>query len=229
MISSNQLVQLSTSRIFPYLLAFIVWSFFTVFNAVAEEPVSKTTERKSPLSLIKNTIDQVIQVNKRLSGEDNLDQRRKELRAVIAPYFDFDEMAKRSLGAHWESINDLERREFIDVFSELLARTYLSRIDQVTTEIVEYEGERITPPKASVKTNINHKGDSFPIEYKFIDTDSSWKVYDVVIENIGLVANYRNEFAGIIRKEKFDGLMAKLKKKLDDKPTAESAEDRDTA
>ncbi len=183
-------------------------------SPAAPSPV-ESAQAQSPMSLIKSTIEQVIEVNKKLSGEQNLQSRRKELRTIIEPYFDFNEMAKRSLGANWSTITPEEQQEFVTVFSELLARTYLSRIDTVTTQVVSFVKEEITPPKAEVKTTINHKGDSFPIDYKFLDQSGSWKVYDVVIENIGLVANYRNEFAGIIRKEKFSGLMEKLKKKLD--------------
>lgn len=206
-------------RFIPNIVLFSV--LFLVFWALPEEtpaaPESSSAEasQQSPMGLIKETIDKVISVNKKLSGEENLKARRKELRAIIEPYFDFKEMAKRSLGANWNTITPTEQDEFVSVFSELLARTYLSRIDNVTTQLVSFEKEEINHPKAEVKTTINHKGDSFPIDYKFLDESGSWKVYDVVIENIGLVANYRNEFAGIIRKDKFSGLMEKLRKKLD--------------
>ncbi len=191
--------------------------------AVSSKASAQTAQQESPMKLIKSTIDKVIAVNKRLSGEQNLKERRKELRGVIEPYFDFKEMAKRSLGANWNTITPEEQEEFVSVFSELLARTYLSRIDTVTTQLVSFVKEDISPPKAEVKTTINHKGDSFPIDYKFLDQEGSWKVYDVVIENIGLVANYRNEFAGIIRKEKFPGLMEKLKRKLNSSENGESS------
>jgi phospholipid transport system substrate-binding protein len=184
-------------------------------SPAAPEEATAIATQEAPMKIIKSTIDKVIAVNKRLSGEENLKARRKELRTLIEPYFDFKEMAKRSLGANWNTITPAEQDDFVSVFSELLARTYLSRIDTVTTQLVSFVKEEISPPKAEVKTTINHKGDSFPIDYKFLDESGKWKVYDVVIENIGLVANYRNEFAGIIRKEKFSGLMEKLRKKLD--------------
>lgn len=184
--------------------------------SIALFPLSSFAESKTtPLNLIKGTIDKVIETNKKLEGDEKLEQRRKELRTIIEPYFDFDEMAKRSLGSHWTTINETQQKEFVEVFSELLARTYLSRIDNVTTQVVTFDSEKITPPRAIVKTTINFKGDSFPIEYRFLDQENNWKVYDVIIENIGLVANYRNEFAGLIRREKFDGLMTKLKKRLE--------------
>jgi len=217
--SLNRTKAIRAIRLIPNIMLFAL--LLVVFWAIPEEtpaaPESTKAEavQQTPLGLIKETIDKVISVNKKLSGEENLKARRKELRAIIEPYFDFKEMAKRSLGANWNTITPAEQEDFVNVFSELLARTYLSRIDTVTTQLVSFEKEEINHPKAEVKTTINHKGDSFPIDYKFLDESGSWKVYDVVIENIGLVANYRNEFAGIIRKDKFTGLMDKLRKKLD--------------
>jgi phospholipid transport system substrate-binding protein len=100
------------------------------------------------------------------------------------------------------------------VFSELLARTYLSKIETVKPGMVKVDGENVDSNKAVVKTIVTSKGDNFPIDYKLMFTDGRWQVYDVVIENIGLVANYRNEFAGIIRKDTFAGLMERLRQKI---------------
>jgi phospholipid transport system substrate-binding protein len=77
------------------------------------------------------------------------------------------------------------------------------------------ESEQVDSTRAIVKTTVTSKGDTFPIDYKLSLSNNVWQVYDVVIENIGLVANYRNEFSGVIRKEKFDGLMTKLRKKIE--------------
>jgi phospholipid transport system substrate-binding protein len=81
--------------------------------------------------------------------------------------------------------------------------------------MVKVDSEQVESPRAVVKTTVTSKGDTFPIDYKMSLTSNGWQVYDVVIENIGLVANYRNEFSGVIRKEKFDGLMTKLRKKIE--------------
>lgn len=168
---------------------------------------------ESPQALIRETIDKIIKVNNDLAGEDKNVQRRAALREIINPHFFFAEMAKRSLGTFWDECTEAERSEFVTVFSDLLARTYLGRIDKVRDQIIDYKGERIEMPKAIVKTMVNYEGDKFPIDYKLLNENGKWGVYDVVIENIGLVANYRNEFAGIIRKEKFSGLMEMLRKK----------------
>jgi phospholipid transport system substrate-binding protein len=167
----------------------------------------------SAMAEMQTTLDGIIKVVEAAPGDDNKDKRRDQLRLLINPKFDFGEMAKRSLGTYWKEITPAEQEEFVRVFSDLLARTYLSRIETVKPGMVKVDAEDVDFPKALVKTTVTNKGDQFPIDYKLLSRDGKWQVYDVVIENIGLVANYRNEFAGIIRKEKFAGLLDRLRKK----------------
>lgn len=122
-------------------------------------------------------------------------------------------MAKRSLGANWTTLNADQQKAFTEVFSELLARTYLTKIETVKPGMVKMDSEKLDFPRSLVRTLVTSKGDVFPIEYRLYSQEGNWRVYDVVIENIGLVANYRNEFAGIMRKDGFDGLLSKLKDK----------------
>lgn len=167
----------------------------------------------TPLHEIEVTVDRVVRVAQDYKGDDRKKVRREKLREIIAPKFDFDEMAKRSLGAQWNECTPQEQADFVKVFSDLLARTYLERIETVEPNMVKMDKETVQFPKALVKTLVHHKGDTFPIDYKLLNTGGQWRVYDVIIENIGLVANYRSEFAGIIRKEKFAGLLKKLTEK----------------
>lgn len=169
----------------------------------------------SPLAEIKNTIDDILKVVAELPGKDNTVQRRAKLRDIIKPRFDFREMSQRCLGPAWSERTDAEREDFISVFSTLLANTYLSKIETIKPGMVIFNSETVEAPKALVRTSVKaNNGDTFPIDYKLINEDGAWRVYDVIIENIGLVSNYRNEFAGIIRKEKFEGLMVKLREKV---------------
>lgn len=167
----------------------------------------------SPLEEIRATVAELVQVVEKYPGEENVARRRAELRQVIEPRFDFEEMSARSLGANWNQITAEERREFVRLFSDLLADTYLNRIENIRDDTVSLEGERVMLPNAIVRTMVTYKNDRFPIDYRLIARDGKWQVYDVVIENIGLVANYRNEFAGIIRKEKMAGLLRRLREK----------------
>jgi phospholipid transport system substrate-binding protein len=171
----------------------------------------------SPLNEVKKTLNEVLRVVAEKPGDANKDLRRKELRQVLEPRFDFEEMAKRSLGANWKERTEAEQKDFVSVFSELLARTYVARIENVKPGMVQFENESVELPRAIVKTTVKSEGSTFPIDYRLILKDNQWKVYDVVIENIGLVANYRNEFSGIIRREEFSGLMKSLREKVEKK------------
>jgi phospholipid transport system substrate-binding protein len=168
----------------------------------------------SPKADMQKTIDDIITIASAYPGDAQQSVRRAKLRELINPKFNFAEMSKRSLGPNWNDITPEEQAEFTTVFSELLARTYLSKIETVKPGMVKVESEQVEPPRAIVKTIVVSKGDTFPIDYKLSLHNNTWQVYDVVIENIGLVANYRNEFSGVIRKEKFSGLMDRLRKKI---------------
>lgn len=174
----------------------------------------------SPKNIVDSTISEILNVVNQHVGDTSKEIRRAELRKIINPNFDFREMAKRSLGSFWNTITPEQRAEFVNIFSDLLANTYLKRIEHIEPNMVTVKGEKIVGNKGRVFTVIEDDGDKFPIEYRFYNNQGSWKVYDVVIENIGLVTNYRNEFAGIIRREKFEGLIQRLK----DKQTKEAKE-----
>jgi phospholipid transport system substrate-binding protein len=171
-------------------------------------------ETQSPKAEIQKTIDSIIATVQANPGDAGKGPRRTKLREIINPKFDFDEMSRRSLGSNWNEITPEEQKDFTTVFSELLARTYLSKIETVKPGMVKVESEQVEGAKAVVKTVVLSQGDTFPIDYKMMNRDNNWRVYDVVIENIGLVANYRNEFSGIIRKDKFSGLMERLRAKV---------------
>lgn len=173
----------------------------------------------SPRDALKVTIDQLVDTVERLRGKDRAVERRYALREVINPKFDFAEMSVRSLGPLWKELRPEQQSEFTKVFSELLARTYLGRIETIERGMVTIESDKISPAtsgeaRALVRTLVTQKGDKFPILYKVVFRNNQWQVYDVVIENVGLVANYRNEFSGIIRREGFSGLMERLRTKV---------------
>lgn len=181
---------------------------FSIATSVASEGLS------SPKEIIADTITKVVDVVEAHPGDSQRTERHEKLREIIAPRFAFEEMSKRSLGTEWEKRTPAEREEFVRIFSDLLATTYLNRIDSIKRETVRISKDKVVNDRALVKTLVTHKGSTFPIDYKMLArTPGDWQVYDVVIENIGLVPNYRSEFAGIIRKEDFSGLMVRLREK----------------
>jgi phospholipid transport system substrate-binding protein len=187
----------------------LIFLFLTVLATV-----SPALAQQGAIDEVKTTVDRVIQVAEAYPGETARTERRTKLREIISERFDFNEMAKRSLGAEWSKITAEQQAEFVSAFSDLLAKTYLNRIETVTKDTVVIDKESLDFPKSVVKTKVKSDGSVFPIDYRLQNINGAWKVYDVIIENIGLVANYRNEFAGIIRSSGFEGLLDSLKKKV---------------
>ena len=190
----------------------LVWAFLFLYplNAFADSPTVQ----------IKSTVDQVIQIltNPQLQGEGRKQERRKKLREAIFVRFDFQEMAQRSLGAHWQRRTPEEQAEFIKVFSDLLEQTYVDKIESYNNEKVIYTNERIDGPYAEVGSKLRTaKGEEFSINYKLRRVGEDWRVYDLVIENISLMNNYRSQFSRILTNSTYDELISRIKAKVPDK------------
>lgn len=173
--------------------------------------------QESPALQVKATIDQVMEILKDpvLKAPEKEEARRKRLKEVIYPRFDFSEMAKRSLGLHWRKRTPQERKEFVDLFADLLEGSYHKKIEAYTDQEILYTKEEVNDKFGVVTTKIvSEKEDlDIPIDYKLIRRDAQWMVYDVVIEGVSLVSNYRTQFNRIIRTSSFDALMRKMRVK----------------
>ncbi len=196
-----------------YLLIVLVAVFSFVSIALSETD--------TPQTLVEKTIDSVRRTIKTDQGNIPEEELDEKLKSIVFPVFDFDEMSRRSLGKNWKKGDAEQQKEFITIFSELLSDTYINKIkDTVTKSAIDVVSEEIRGNKSVVKTAAKLEGEKVAIDYRFRLKEDAWQVYDVVIENIGLVSNYRNEFSGIIRKEGFDGLLKLLRKKRDKKSTS---------
>ncbi len=181
--------------------------------------ISVTVQAGEPESLIKQTINEVIDILKEeeLKKQENILQRRAEVRRVIEKRFDFEEMSKRSLALHWKKRTPEERQEFIPLFSDLLERSYVNKIESYTDEQILYTDETIDDNYAVVRTKIITKRNvEVPIEYRLLRKNGQWGVYDVVIEGVSLVNNYRNQFNKIIRKDSYEELVKRMKNKQEE-------------
>ena len=170
-----------------------------------------------PTVQVKSTIDRVLDVLKdpTLKGEEKDLVRGRVLKEVIYARFDFPEMAKRSLGVHWRKRTAQERQEFIDIFADLLERSYRKKIERYTDQEIVYTSEQVDGKYGVVSTAIADKRENLeiPIEYRVIRHDGDWLVYDVVIDGISLVSNYRSQFNRIIQRESFAELVKKMRVK----------------
>ena len=165
---------------------------------------------------LKGAIDRVIKVleDPSLKGDDRVVERRTAVRKIANEIFDFNEIARRALARHWQPLTDKQRVEFVSLFSDLLERSYMSKIELYGCEKIQYIGERVDGETASVATRIVTKnGTEVPIDYRLLKKGDRWMVYDVSIEGVSLVSNYRTQFNKIIQTGSFEDLMQKLRTK----------------
>ena len=173
-----------------------------------------------PEGLVKGTTDRVFTIlkNPTLKKADKAQERKQRLGEEISVVFDFEEMSKRALGRHWRERSPEEKKEFVDLFSYILQDSYIGKIDAYTGEEVVYVGEKQDSPYATVQTKIITKtGTEIIIDYRLLDEQGKWRVYDVIIEGVSLVNNYRTQFNNILIRSSYEKLVEKLKQKKEKK------------
>ena len=172
-----------------------------------------------PTAQIKASTDRVLQIlqNPALKGAAKASQRRAAIRQATEEIFDFNEMARRALGQHWRSLTDQQRKEFARLFSDLVEQSYMSKIELYSGEPIRYPGAKVEGDLAAVSTQIITKnGTEVPIDYRMLKRGDRWYVYDVNIEGVSLVNNYRPQFDTIMRTSSFDGLVKKMKDRIEE-------------
>ncbi|MCX8044247.1 MAG: ABC transporter substrate-binding protein [Desulfobacterota bacterium] len=154
-------------------------------------------------------------------------ERDKLLHAIASERFDWEEMARRAIGAPWREWTSAQQKEFIDVFVDFLERIYLSKIDlflkktkDFSSRNISYTNEIVEGRYAMLESKITIHDQTFPLQYKMLLKNGNWMVYDVTIEGVGLVANYRSQFRDILAKESFESLIARLKSQQPDLTSA---------
>ncbi len=176
-------------------------------------PVSATEEPPAQV-LVRDTTDQVLAVLKERKAEIEADPTNVFglVDEYILPHFDFYKMSRRALGKHWRKASPEQRERFVEEFKTLLVRTYAIALARYTDETVEYLAPRKRKGSAiSVRTQILlANGPPIPINYEMYSKDDQWKVYDVAIDGVSLVVNYRSTFASQVRRNGVDGLIERL-------------------
>ena len=183
--------------------------------------VAAAARAGAPGDEMRATIENVLATlqDPNLKGPEKQRDRRNKLRSVIYPRFDFAEMAKRSLGPHWQRRSPEEQKKFVEVFTELVEGAYLDAIESYNGEKVVVANDKQDNTFADVNSRIvTKKGEEFSIDYKLHQAEGAWKVYDVVLENISLVNNYRSQFNRVIGKSSYEELLNKMMEKKFEAP-----------
>ncbi|MEI6562399.1 MAG: ABC transporter substrate-binding protein [Verrucomicrobiota bacterium] len=172
----------------------------------------------SPLEEVKATTEKVILLLKdpKLQGDEKKNERRQVVRTEMEKRFAWEESARACLGRHWLKRTPAEKAEFVKLFSEFLKDTYSDKVATYYGDLdkVDYQGEKIQDDYASVKLVLKTKAKlEHPLEYRMEKTSDAWKVFDVIIEGVSMVKNYRDQFDAIIAKSSYEGLIKEIKAK----------------
>jgi phospholipid transport system substrate-binding protein len=168
----------------------------------------------APTDQLRKQVDEVVRVLDDPALKGKTAERRDAVRRIAGEVFDYNEMARRSLGTHWNARTPEERQEFVALFSDLLDRAYFSKIDMYQGEKVRYGSETMDGDQATVKTAIVGKdGKEIPVDYRMHQSNGRWAVYDVSIQGVSLVNNYRTQFNRVVTTESYESLLQRLRDK----------------
>jgi phospholipid transport system substrate-binding protein len=168
------------------------------------------------MDVVRQISDQVIKIleDPQLQGPAKQAERQERLRQVSEQAFDWKEMAQRALATHWRERTPQQQQEFVQLFRDLVERTYMQRLETAIQEKqdIQYVGEQVDGSRAVVKTHVTTKrNQQVPIEYRLHKADGRWRIYDVLVEGISLVNNYRSQFNRIITSSSYDALVEKMR------------------
>ena len=177
-------------------------------GAVAQEP-------GSAMEAVRQTSEAVIRVlnDEALKKAGRADERRQQLMQIIGERFSYEEISKRTLGSQWNKLSAQQRQEFIELFKGLLAKTYVDKIEGYGKEHVLYVHERLENGFAEVRTRIVSGQGALPLDFRLVEQAGAWRVYDIIVDGISLVNNYRGQFSRILNQYSYPHLMAKLKER----------------
>jgi phospholipid transport system substrate-binding protein len=184
-----------------------------LFSTILANP---TVAQATVTDEVKKTVDEVVKIvsNKDLKKQHNEAKRRQALKAAIGSIFDYEEMAKRSLATHWNERSPAERKEFVNLFTTLLENSYAGKIESYNQEKIVYLKESVEGDYAEVKSKVvTLKRDEYSLNYQLMKIGGKWMVYDVVIEGVSLVSNYRSQFNKIINSQGYGELVKKMQAK----------------
>lgn len=198
----------SMKRSLPVLVTVLI-AMFGVFERPSISFAASATDS------VKRTIDQVLHIlqDKEMKKPDRTEERRRLIEKTIGDRFGWEEMAKRTLGTQWAKMNEKQRQEFVDLFRTLLTNTYIGRIETYSGEQIQYVNERLQDGFAEVRTKVSSGKTEFPMDYRLLNKAGEWHVYDIVLDGVSLVANYRGQFSKILHSSGYDDLVEKLRTK----------------
>ncbi len=180
----------------------------------------------APTDQLRAAADRVIQIldDPALQAEERALERQAAVRAAVVDLFDFTEIGRRALARHWRELSEPEQQEFVALFRALLDRTYLPQINLYQRERIQFVGESVDGEFAAVQAHVaTRRGQEAGVIFRLHRRGEGWLIYDVSVEGISLVGNYRAQFDQIIQRASYQGLVARIRQKLAASSSAEQA------
>ena len=193
-----------------YLLRAVVFFFLSII-------ISAPALAEGPTERIKETTDKIIALvgDPALKAPDRAGERKRLIRQAVDERFDWEDMSRRTLARHWARRTEEEKKIFTDLFGKLLERTYLDKVEGYSGEKVLYESESVDEDYGVVRVKIITRNETeIPVEYRVKERGGDWQVYDISIEGVSLINNYRTQFNSIIVRSSYKNLIKKLRVKV---------------
>jgi phospholipid transport system substrate-binding protein len=194
--------------------AFLIFGFLAIGAFIY--PAAGDSATVEPMERVKKVVDEIIQVLKdeALAKPGMREVRRQRVESLADRLFDFQEMGKRALGAAWDQATPEEKKEFVPLFADLVKERYIGKIDTYSGQEIEFKRQAVKGKAARVYSVLLDNGTEVPIDYTLVDKNGQWMAYDLRIENVSLVANYRRDFSSIVKNEGVSGLLTKMREKI---------------
>jgi phospholipid transport system substrate-binding protein len=179
---------------------------------------ASVTVAGEPTEQVRKTTDRIIAIvtDPGLKEADKAPEKSRQIRKVVDERFDWEEMSKRTLARYWKDRTQTEKEEFIDLFGRLLERTYLDKVEGYSGEKVLYVDEKVEGKYAIVSVRIVTRQETeIQVDYRLQNKENEWRVYDISIEGVSLVNNYRKQFSSIMTRSSYKDLVEKLRSKVE--------------
>ena len=177
----------------------------------SEAQPEPTAGRSGPLTVVTSSVSRVQEIVRSLPTDSESGKRRVEIRQAAVELFDFDEMSRRLLGQRWTDASPEEQRDFVALYTDLLERAYLNTIRNFRLATITFQGETISGSYAHVRSRMVVGKETVAIEYHLLDRAGRWAVYDVAVDGVSLISNYRSQFSSILKRMSFAQLLDRMR------------------
>jgi phospholipid transport system substrate-binding protein len=185
-----------------------------LLTVMAAMPAPCFAAAGEPIDQLRESVDRILAILRRQDPDEQWVQKKEEIVAIVKSRFDADELAQRVLAQHWRARSESEKKEFVSLFSQVLETTYINKLKAYSDEQVLFTRQIIKEDRGMVYSQIVRNNQEIPIHYRVKNNNGDWRIYDIIIEGVSLVQNYRTQFDQILKQEDYAGLVRRMEEKI---------------